>query len=149
MVQNMSNDTVKTNERSAVPVKQGSQIKHSGAIKILQFLNGALVTGGGIAFAKFALTGLGTALGIIHLGLGIVGLFGAIFAARNLAGSKNLLVGINIVTIAYSAASEIAIYLGTMLATDAATDSLIGTVIAVFVSFSIIFLLWRAPSRKS
>ena len=144
----MTNDTMRTDNGKTLRVKQHTYNKHGRAITIVQFLNGALVTGGGIAFAKFALTGFGTALGLIHLGIGIIGLVAAMAAVFSFARSRSFLLGINIVTIAYSTASEIAIYFGALLSPDAATDSLIGTIIAIALSFSIIYLLRKVSPRN-
>ena len=137
----MASNTMRTDDKTDLPVKQHNDDNHGRAITILQFLNGALVTGGGIAFAKFAVTGFGTALGLIHLGIGIIGLVAALVAVRSFAGSRSFLLGINVVTIAYSTASEVAIYFGALLSPDAATDSLIGTLIAIAASISIIYRL--------
>src|SRR5207245_5351747 len=48
--------------------------KNQTVVTILQFLVGALVTFGGVAFTAFARNQFGLALGVIHLLLGLTGL---------------------------------------------------------------------------
>ena len=105
---------------------------------------GGLVTLGGGAFAAFALNDLGRAFGEIHLFLGLVGLAtGFVMVLRPKNFPRTLVLAINGITIAYSALSEAAVEAQTLLPSDAAMDSLIGTVIAIIMSAAIIYFVSR------
>ena len=127
--------------------------KHSGAgkknremITVLQFFVGALVVIGGIGFASSAVYPRGTAFGLIHLAVGLADLFAGYAFLRRRAWSPGFVVAMNGVTIAYSAFSETAAQLYSLLP-PGINDSLIGTLIAMIVSGTIIYLLRRKPVR--
>ncbi len=115
---------------------------------MLQFFVGGLVTLGGAAFAKSGTYPIGTALGLGHLAVGLTGLFGGYAFARKKSWSNELLIGINIVTIAYSAITESLAEIYAFLPRSI-NDALIGTIIAIVVSAVIIYLLMEklAPSQ--
>jgi hypothetical protein len=76
------------------------------AIITLQLLVGGLVTGGGIAFAYFAVNNFGTALGTIHFLIGIIALAAGIVALSRFPAQKFLIMT-NLLVIAYSSVSEL------------------------------------------
>jgi hypothetical protein len=66
-----------------------------------------LVTFGGASFAFFAVNSFGTVLGLIHLTIGLVGVFAAFLTLKSDASwLGGFLISINVVTIAYSSLSE-------------------------------------------
>ena len=111
---------------------------------------GGLVTFGGASFAFLAVNSFGTALGLMHLTIGLVGLSAAFLTLMSdaswLGGS---LIAVNVVTIAYSSLSESVAEVESLLPSFAATASLIGTVVAIVMSFTIIFLLLALRMRSS
>jgi hypothetical protein len=109
-------------------------------ITALQFFVGGLVTLGGASYAAFGTYPVGTALGLIHLVVGMTGLFGGYAILRRKPWSRQFLVALNIVTILYSAFSEALAQIYALLP-PGINDSLIGTVIAIIVSAIIIYLL--------
>jgi hypothetical protein len=113
-------------------------------VTVLQFMVGGLVTLGGGAFTAFALDDFGKALGAIHLSLGLIGLaagFIILFRAQNFP--RTFILAINAVTIVYSTFSESMVEFQSLLPSSAARDSLIGTLIAIVMSATIIYLLVR------
>ena len=111
----------------------------------MQFFNGALVTLGGLGYAASATYPAGTALGVIHLLVGLISLFAGYAFLKREAYSRRLLLAINGVTIAYSAFSESLAEVYALM-TPGIGDALIGTIIAIVVSIAIIYLL---ASNKS
>jgi len=111
----------------------------------LQFFVGGLVTLGGVGYAKSATYPVGTALGVIHLVVGLTGLFAGYAFFKREPHSRRLLVAINLVTIIYSAFSESAAEIYALMPPGIG-DALIGTIIAIVVSASIIYLLASSPS---
>jgi hypothetical protein len=109
----------------------------------LQLLVGSLVTFGGSAYVIFAVNPLGTAFGFGHLLTGLAGLTIGILALKRTALPRKLLLGINILTIAYSAASDTAAGALTLLPTSAFHDSVIGTLAAIIMSSLIVYLVTR------
>jgi hypothetical protein len=109
-------------------------------ITVLQFFVGGLVTFGGIEFARNGVYPLGTALGLIHFSVGVTGLFAGYAFFRRKAWSRVFLLGINMVTIGYSTFSESVAQIESLLP-GVLTASLIGTIIAIVVSCTIIYLL--------
>ena len=97
---------------------------------------------GGIGYASSAVYPVGTALGLIHLAVGLADLFAGYAFLRRRAWSPALVVAMNGVTIAYSAFSEAAAQIYSLLP-PGINDSLIGTLIAIVVSGTIIFLVRR------
>jgi hypothetical protein len=110
-------------------------------ITVLQFFVGGLVTLGGLAYASFATYPVGTALGLIHLTVGLTGLFGGYAILRRKPWSRQFLIALNIVTILYSAFSEGLAQVYALLP-PGINDSLIGTIVAIIVSAIIIYLLY-------
>jgi hypothetical protein len=125
-------------ERGRQPQGQSRQ----GLITALQVFDGALVTLGGAAFAALGTYPVGTALGSIHLALGIVGLFGGWAVYTRQPWSRSFLIAVNLVTIVYSAFTEALVELYAYLP-PGINDSFIGTVVAIIVSAAIIFMLRR------
>jgi len=109
-------------------------------IIVLQFFVGALVTFGGLAYARSGTFPYGAALGLIHLSVGLTGLFAFYTYVKNKPWSRTFLIIINAVTMAYSAFSESLAQIYSLL-TPGINDSLIGTIIAIIVSGVIIYLL--------
>jgi uncharacterized membrane protein YfcA len=114
-------------------------------VTVLQFFVGGLVVFGGAAFAKDGTYPLGTALGLIHLSVGVVGLSAGYAFFRNRRWSRRLVLAANGLTIAYSAFSESVAKIDSLLPSSF-NDSLIGTLVAIVTSGAIIYLL---VSRKS
>jgi hypothetical protein len=113
----------------------------------MQFFVGGLVTLGGAAYAKGATYPFGTALGLVHLAVGLAGLFGGYAFLRRRAWSRRFLVGINGVTIVYSAFSEGLAQVYSLLP-PGVNDSLIGTIVAIVVSGAIIYVLLSRGSPE-
>jgi hypothetical protein len=109
----------------------------------LQLLVGSLVTFGGSAYVIFALGPLGTAFGSGHLLTGLAGLTIGIAAVGKKDMPRNVLLGINILTIVYSAVSDAAAGALSLLPTSAFHDSVIGTLVAIIISSSIVYLVTR------
>jgi hypothetical protein len=112
----------------------------------LQFFVGGLVTLGGLGFARTATFPYGTALGVLHLFVGLGGLVGGYSLLRRMAWSKPYVRWVNWITIAYSAFSE-ALAQGYALMPPGVGDALIGTIVAIIVSLVVIYLLPRAGSE--
>ena len=117
-------------------------------VNILQILVGGLVTGGGLAFATFAVNSFGSMLGIIHFSIGVVVLISGIVMVSKRNLSRNLLLFLNGLVIVYSSFSESLVEIQALLPTSAAMDSLIGTVIAIIMSFVIIVLIGNETPIK-
>jgi hypothetical protein len=123
------------------------QIKRE-LITALQFFVGGLVVIGGAAFARNGTYPLGTVLGLIHLAVGLTGLFAGYAFLRRKVWSRRLLIAINGVIIAYSTFSESLAQVYALLP-PGINESLIGTVLAIVVSAAILYLLLskRAPVK--
>jgi hypothetical protein len=109
-------------------------------VTALRFFDGALVTLGGLGYASSATYPAGTALGVVHLLVGLTGLFAGYAFLKRKPYSRRLLLAINSVTIAYSAFSESLAEVYALM-TPGIGDALIGTIIAIVVSITIIYLL--------
>ena len=94
----------------------------------------------GLGYATSATYPVGTALGVVHLLVGLIGLFAGYAFLKRKAHSRRLLVAINGVTIAYSAFSESLAEVYALM-TPGVGEALIGTIIAIVVSVAIIYLL--------
>jgi hypothetical protein len=110
-------------------------------VTVLQFLVGALVTMGGSLFALLAVNNFGKSLGLIHLSIGLAGLVGGFVALKERSWSKIFLLGINVMTIGYSSLSESIVEIESLLPSNSALGSLIGTIIAILMSATIIYVL--------
>jgi len=118
-----------------------------GAVVVLQFLVGGLMTFGGYAFAFFAANSFGAALGWIHFAVGLVGLIAALLTLMvRISQLRGFLVAINVVSIAYSLFSESLAETESLLGGPDLIGSLVGTLIAVVMSASMIYLLLRRPT---
>ena len=115
----------------------------SPTITILQFLVGALVTMGGSLFAILTVNSFGMSLGLVHLSIGITGLFGGVIYLQARPWSRNFLFAINALTVAYSTFSESVVQIQSLLPSSSSTGSLIGTIIAIIMSCAILVLLKR------
>ena len=122
--------------------QSGSVATHQQVITALQFFVGALVTPGGAAFVRGGTYPIGTTLGVVHLFVGLAGLLGGYVIMSKKPWSRSFLIGINGVTIAYSAFAESLVEAYAYLP-PGINDSLIGTVIAIVVSAVIIYMLTR------
>lgn len=109
-------------------------------VTVLQFFVGGLVTLGGAAFARGGTYPIGTALGLVHLAVGLTGLFAGYSFLRRKSWSRKFVIGINFVTIVYSAFSESLAEIYAFLP-PGINDALIGTIIAIIVSSTIIYML--------
>jgi ABC-type glycerol-3-phosphate transport system permease component len=113
---------------------------HRKLTAVLQFFVGGLVTLGGAAYARDGVYPLGTALGVIHLSVGLSGLVGGYAFLTRKVWSRRFLIAINVLTILYSGFSESLAQVYSLLPSGV-NDSLVGTVIAIVVSAVIIFTL--------
>jgi hypothetical protein len=113
------------------------------AIIVLQFLVGGLVTMGGTLFATLSVNSFGTSLGLIHLSIGVTGILSGVAFLQAKPWSRSLLLAINAVTIAYSSFSESIVEIQSLLPSFASIGSLIGTLIAIIMSFAVIALLLK------
>ncbi|HEV2389205.1 MAG TPA: hypothetical protein VGS04_00625, partial [Nitrososphaerales archaeon] len=109
-------------------------------VMALQFFDGGLVTLGGLGYAGSATYPVGTALGLVHLLVGLTAVFAGYAFLKRKAYSRRFLIAINGVTIAYSAFSEAAAEIYALM-TPGIGDALIGTIVAIVVSIAIICLL--------
>ena len=121
-------------------VSQGESKTSRELVTALQFFVGGLVTLGGLGYASSATYPVGTALGLIHLVVGLTGLFAGYAFLKRKAWSPPFMVAMNIVTIVYSAFSEGAAEIYALM-TPGIGDALIGTIVAIIVSCAIIYLL--------
>lgn len=96
---------------------------------------------GGTLFAALAVNSFGTHLGLIHLSIGLTGLVGGFLALVRRPLPRTFLIGINMLTVAYSALSESIVQIQSLLPSVSSFGSLIGTIIAIIMSVSIISLL--------
>ncbi|MDG6998725.1 MAG: hypothetical protein JRN15_06395 [Nitrososphaerota archaeon] len=117
-------------------------------VTILQFFVGGLVTLGGAAYARSGTYPFGTAMGLVHLAVGLTGLFAGYSFLRRKHWSQNFLIGINYLTIGYSAFSETIAEIYALLP-PGINDALIGTIIAIIVSATIIYILFSNKSSSS
>ena len=124
--------------------KQKESNTNRETIIILQFFVAGLVTLGGAAYAATGTYHSGTILGLIHLAVGFVGFYAGYAFLKRKVEPRRFLIAINIVTIAYSAFSESIAQIYSLLA-PGINDSLIGTIIAMFVSAAIICLMIIRP----
>ena len=122
--------------------RSAGQTNREIVITVLQFFVGGLVTVGGAAFVTDGIYPVGTILGLIHLAVGFTGLFAGYVFLRKKAWSRKLLIAINGLTIAYSAFSESAAQIFGFLP-PGVNDSLTGTLIAIIISGTIVYLLRR------
>jgi hypothetical protein len=106
----------------------------------LQFFVGALVTLGGAAFAEGGTYPIGTTFGLVHLGVGIAGLYGGYAFLKRKGWSLKFLVAINGVIIVYSLLAETFAQVYGFLE-PGINDALVGTVIAIIVSGIIVCLV--------
>jgi hypothetical protein len=127
--------------------RQPSSQKNREIVIALQFFLGGLVTLGGVAFAKDGTYPIGTALGFVHLAVGLMGLVAGFAILKRKSWSRGFLIGINSVTIVYSAFAESLAEIYAYL-TPGINDALIGTVIAIIVSGVIIYLLLPSTSSE-
>jgi hypothetical protein len=114
----------------------------------LQFFVGGLVILGGLGYATTATYPVGTTLGLIHLAVGLGGLYAGYSFLKRRPGSARLLLWINGVTIVYSAFSEGAAEVYALM-TPGIGDALIGTIVAIIVSAVIIHLVMRRGYRDA
>ena len=136
--------------RSAYRAKkyQTSAQRIQDIVVVLQFFVGGLVTLGGAAYARNGTFPVGTALGSVHLAVGLISLFGGYALLRRKTWSRGFLIGINSLTIAYSAFSESLAEIYALLP-PGVNDALIGTIIAIVVSGVIIYMLLSNKPRSS
>ena len=103
---------------------------------------------GGAAYARSGTYPFGTAMGLVHLAVGLTGLFAGYSFLRRKHWSQNFLIGINYLTIGYSAFSETIAEIYALLP-PGINDALIGTIIAIIVSATIIYILFSNKSSSS
>jgi hypothetical protein len=119
------------------------------AIVVLQFLVGGLVVFGGSLFAYFAVNPFGTALGLTHLSIGLVGLVVGILVLRgDVSRLRGLLVAINLLTIGYSSLSEYIVETESLLPGFASIGSLVGTIVAIAMGCALLASLSFSRSRR-
>jgi hypothetical protein len=127
--------------------RQTSTEKNRQIIAILQFFVGGLVTLGGAAFATGGTYPIGTALGSVHLVVGFLGLLGGFVLMTRKPWSRNFLVIVNFLTIAYSAFAESLAEIYAYLPRGI-NDALVGTIIAIIVSGVILYMIRKGPSTE-
>ena len=133
---------LEANRAYAARMRGGTATSDRELVTALQFFVGALVTLGGAAFVRGGSYPVGTALGAVHLAVGLTGLLGGYLFLRKVPWSRNFLIAIDSVTIAYSAFAETLVEMFAYLP-PGISDSLIGTLIAIAVSIVIIYMLTR------
>jgi hypothetical protein len=107
---------------------------------ILQFFVGGLVALGGAAYAFGGTYPIGTVVGLVHLAVGLTGLFAGYAFLRERSWSRRFLIQINVVTILYSAFAESLAEIYGLLP-PGINDALIGTIVAIIVSAAIVWLI--------
>lgn len=122
-------------KRNQTPLQRTHEI-----VSVLQFFMAGLVTLGGAAFARGGTYPVGTALGLVHLAVGLTGLFAGYSFLTRKTWSRKFVIVINGVTIGYSALAESLAEIYAFLP-PGINDALIGTIIAIIVSATIIYLL--------
>jgi len=120
--------------------RQGAGKTSRELVTALQFFVGGLVTLGGLGYASSATYPVGTALGLIHLVVGLAGLYAGYAFLKRKAWSPQFLIATNLVTIAYSAFSESVAEIYALMPPGIG-DALIGTILAIIVSCAILFLV--------
>ncbi len=136
-----------TFDESAGSVPSGQEssayviVERKQLVVLLQIIVGSLVTFGGTAYVVFASNSLGTLFGSGHLLVGLVGLSVGIIAAGKKVLPRRQVLGVNVLTIVYSLASDGAAGVLSLLPIGAFHDSIIGTAAAVIMSGAIIYLL--------
>jgi 4-amino-4-deoxy-L-arabinose transferase-like glycosyltransferase len=116
-------------------------------LAVLELIVGGIVVLGGAALIYFSVDTTGKALGIIHSTLGLTGLVaGSLLWARK-NGSWTLTVWANVLIIAFSTASEVALFGTGSLPSDQFVDSIIGTVVAIVIAVVVTILIMR-PDLK-
>lgn len=114
--------------------------KRQGIVTVLQFFVGGLVTLGGAAFTIGGTYPVGTALGSVHLAVGLIGLYaGYVFVTRK-SWSRQFLIAVNTITIIWSVLAESLAEIYAYLPRGI-NDALIGTIVAVIVSGVIIYMM--------
>jgi hypothetical protein len=119
---------------------QTSSARRREIVTVLQFFVGGLVTLGGAAFTSGGTYPIGTALGAVHLGVGLTGLYAGYVFFKRKNWSQKFLVAVNAVTIVWSTLAESLAEIYAYLPRGI-NDALIGTIIAIIVSGVIILLL--------
>lgn len=114
--------------------------KRNLTITIMQFFVGGLVTFGGAAFARFGTYPVGTTLGTIHFGVGLLGLFAGFTFLTKKPWSRKFLLWVNCLTIIYSSLAESLAEVYAFLPRGI-NDAFLGTVVAIAVSTVIIYLI--------
>ncbi|MDG6906434.1 MAG: hypothetical protein JRN20_11680 [Nitrososphaerota archaeon] len=125
-----------------------SKQKSHEIITVLQFFVGGLVTLGGAAYTRSGTYPVGTALGSVHLVVGLTGLFAGYAFVKRRSWSGKFLVTINSVTIVYSAFAESLAEIYAYLPRGI-NDALVGTIIAIVVSVVIIYMLSVVSKQPS
>ncbi len=120
--------------------KTGRSQERRDLLTALQFFVGGLVTLGGVGYARSATYPVGTTLGLIHLTVGLTGLFAGYSFLKREPYSRRFLIAINAVTIVYSAFSESMAEIYAFMPPGIG-DALIGTILAIIVSGVIIYVL--------
>jgi hypothetical protein len=113
-------------------------------ILILQFFNAGLVILGGAAYAATGTFPAGTILGLFHLAVGFAALYTGYAFLKSKDLARSLLIWVNLVTILYSAFSEILGQIYSLL-TPGLNDSAYGTVIAIIISGTTICIVLLRP----
>ena len=126
---------------------RGNLLMNRHLITVLQFFVGGLVTLGGAAYARDGTYPVGTILGLIHLLVGITGIYAGYSFLKMKPFSSRFLIVINSITIGYSTFSEALAQIYSFLP-PGFNDSLIGTLIALIVSGTIICLLILQPVKS-
>ena len=115
---------------------------------VLQLLVGAIVVLGGAALVYFSVDLTGKALGIIHAALGLAGLSVGLLLWKKSRIGWTMTIWVNALIIAFSIASEAVLSALNSLASDQFVDSVIGTVLAVFIAAIVIALMTKADLKN-
>jgi len=125
------------------PIEMRKPEKWNSGIIILQFLVCALVLIGGLLFATYAVNFFGTTLGFVHVSIGILGITGGIAILLKRTWSRVFVISANVLTISYSSFSESIVQIESLLPSFAFLGSLIGTIITIIMSCSIIYIFFK------
>ena len=118
------------------------------AIAILEMVVSGIVVLGGAALVYYSVDIAGKALGIIHAILGLIGISAGFLLWMKSGKAWTVTVWANVMIISFSIASEIVLSALNSLPSDQFVDSVIGTIVAVLISTTVIAMLAKPDLKK-
>lgn len=108
---------------------------------------GGIVVLGGAALVYFSTDATGMSLGVVHAILGLMAFPAGYLLLTGKAGARTLTLGVDATTIAFSTLSEVILSITGSLPNGPFVDSVVGTVVAVFIALVIVYQL-MSPGLK-